>query len=75
MLKTYFSLFPSLNRIKHSLPLHRKESNTLSQGYKHSLAISHSSLAKVLVEIPIPPDITLYQYIYDNLIGEVIKEV
>lgn len=67
--KAYFSLFPSLNRIKYILPLHRGESNTLSKGYKHSLAISHNALAKVLVEIPIPPDITLYQYIDDNLIG------
>lgn len=51
------------------MPLHGGESNTLSRGYKHSLTISHNALAKVLVEIPIPPDITLPQYIDDNLIG------
>lgn len=35
----------------------------------YSLTISHNALAEVLVEILIPPDITLYQYIDNNLIG------
>lgn len=43
--------------------------NRLPQGYKHSPTIAHNALAKILAEIPVSPDSTVYQYIDDILIG------
>lgn len=43
--------------------------NRLPQGYKHSPTIAHNALAKVLAEIPVPSDSTVYQYIDDILVG------
>ncbi|PKU33329.1 solute carrier family facilitated glucose transporter member hypothetical protein [Limosa lapponica baueri] len=41
----------------------------LPQGYKHSPAIAHNALVKVLAEISSPQGVTIYQYIDDILIG------
>ncbi|KFW10336.1 hypothetical protein N326_05299, partial [Eurypyga helias] len=43
--------------------------NRLPQGYQHSLVIAHNALAKVLAEIPVPSDNTIYQYINGILTG------
>ncbi|NXM33553.1 TF26 protein, partial [Oxyruncus cristatus] len=43
--------------------------NRFLQGYRYSPTIAHNVLAKVLAEILIPPDVTLYRYIDDILIG------
>jgi len=43
--------------------------NRLPQRYKHSPTIAHNALAKTLTGIPIPSDVTVYQYIDDLLIG------
>ncbi|NWI62347.1 TF29 protein, partial [Todus mexicanus] len=43
--------------------------NRLPQGYKHSPTIAHNALAKVLAEVSSSPDVMVYQYIDDILIG------
>ncbi|NXA44331.1 TF29 protein, partial [Eudromia elegans] len=43
--------------------------NRLPQGYKHSPTIAHAALAELLQKVSLPPDVKLYQYIDDILIG------
>ncbi|KAF1561209.1 UNVERIFIED_CONTAM: hypothetical protein FQV15_0010000, partial [Eudyptes pachyrhynchus] len=42
--------------------------------FKHSPTIAHSTLAKELCNCPLPPDITLLQYINDISIGDPTEE-
>ncbi|NWX94115.1 TF26 protein, partial [Nothoprocta ornata] len=48
--------------------------NQPPQGYKHSPTIAHNALVKLLVTVKKPPEICIYQYIDDILIGGSDKE-
>lgn len=48
--------------------------NRLPQEYKHSPTIAHAALAELLQTVPFPPDMKLYQYIGDILIGGTFPE-
>lgn len=53
--------------------------NQLPQGDRHSPAIAHHALAKILNEIKVVDEVNMYQYIDDILIGgddeEAVREV
>ncbi|KAF1420691.1 hypothetical protein FQV23_0016204, partial [Spheniscus humboldti] len=48
--------------------------NRLPQGYKHSPAIAHNALAKLLDTVEVPSDVHIYQYTDDILVGGDNKE-